>query len=555
MRQRLPARRLLGAVAALLTLVLPACSGDRPADAASAATAAATVGNRYTSVGPVRLADTRSRFGTSPPGRVPGNGTVVVQVTGRPEVAIPAGAIGRGARRGLRGGRRVVVHHGVALGPAAAAGVEPQRRPRRGRRGQHGHDAAVDRRSGVALHQRGGRPRRRRVRLLRPGGRCRHRRPHGRRHPHPGLRLALVGWPPGRRARRARSGCPRASCRRDAVAAVLNLTVTETRAAGYWTIFPPGTLGPGGRPLTSNTNASGPGQTVAVQAVVPLGANRTVQVFSQTGGHAIVDVFGYVTGPSSPSSTDGLFVPLASTASASPTPAPPTTTRSVRHRPPCCPGGPPRCRCSAGPACRRRPRSSPRTPPTCRRRTPATSRSPRPAPRSRPPRRSTPPRAGRSWPTTRPSPSAPGRRGVLASPAATCVLDVSGGTSPGAPQPSVLPRPGQPDAAGRPAARWSTSATRPPVGLIERRCSRTRPTGSTPSTPGSASQDIRLEIKGARSIVETLPGDLSAYQVAQNVRAAGFRGCWVLAPRHHRHRQRRRRSRPAGSTGWPASTA
>ena len=34
-------------------------------------------------------------------------------------------------------------------------------------------------------------------------------------------------------------------------------------------------------------------------------------MFSQTGGHAIVDVFGYVTGPSSPSSTDGLFVPLA----------------------------------------------------------------------------------------------------------------------------------------------------------------------------------------------------------------------------------------------------
>ncbi len=92
MRQRLSARRLLGAVAALLTLVLPACTGDRPADAASAATAAATVGNRYTAVGPVRLADTRSRFGTSPPGRVPGNGTVVVQVTGRPEVAIPAGA-------------------------------------------------------------------------------------------------------------------------------------------------------------------------------------------------------------------------------------------------------------------------------------------------------------------------------------------------------------------------------------------------------------------------------------------------------------------------------
>jgi hypothetical protein len=41
--------------------------------------------------------------------------------------------------------------------------------------------------------------------------------------------------------------------------------------------------------------------------------------------------------------------------------------------------------------------------------------------------------------------------------------------------------------------------------------------------------DPRMEISGARSIVETLKGQVNAQETAQNQRASGFRGCWVFA--------------------------
>jgi lysophospholipase L1-like esterase len=37
------------------------------------------------------------------------------------------------------------------------------------------------------------------------------------------------------------------------------------------------------------------------------------------------------------------------------------------------------------------------------------------------------------------------------------------------------------------------------------------------------------EISGARSIVETLPGQTNAYDVARGLVGRGYRGCWVLA--------------------------
>ncbi len=39
----------------------------------------------------------------------------------------------------------------------------------------------------------------------------------------------------------------------------------------------------------------------------------------------------------------------------------------------------------------------------------------------------------------------------------------------------------------------------------------------------------RMEISGARSVVETYEGQPNAYQVAQQLLRAGYRGCWVLA--------------------------
>lgn len=41
--------------------------------------------------------------------------------------------------------------------------------------------------------------------------------------------------------------------------------------------------------------------------------------------------------------------------------------------------------------------------------------------------------------------------------------------------------------------------------------------------------DLRAEISGGRSIVETLPGQENAHDVAARLRADGFSGCWVIA--------------------------
>jgi hypothetical protein len=38
-----------------------------------------------------------------------------------------------------------------------------------------------------------------------------------------------------------------------------------------------------------------------------------------------------------------------------------------------------------------------------------------------------------------------------------------------------------------------------------------------------------MEIVGANSIVETLPGDQDGYQIAQGLIAQGYHGCWVIA--------------------------
>ena len=273
-------------------------------------------------------------------------------------------------------------------------------------------------------------------------------------------------------------------------------------------------------------------------------------MFSQTGGHAIVDVFGYVTGPSSPSSTDGLFVPLAA-------PVRFADTRTADNNP-------------LGPApTALLPRWTAEVAVLGRAGVPASASliaSNTTYVQATNPGYLSVAAAGTPLPATSAVNATTsgqivanhttipvGTRGVavFSYTGGHVVLDVSGYFT-GAPQPSVLPVPANPTG-GPPAARWSTSATRPPAASSRRRCSPTRPTGSTPSTPGWASQDIRLEIKGARSIVETLPGDVSAYQVAQNVRARASEGagCCTSA----RPTPPTSPSRPAGSTGWPASTA
>ena len=90
----------------------------------------------------------------------------------------------------------------------------------------------------------------------------------------------------------------------DAVAVVVNITATVT-GTGFWTAYPIGQL----RPNASNLNIDQPGETRAGQAIVLLSGVPAFNVYSQGGGHLIVDVTGWFTGATAASTTDGLFVP------------------------------------------------------------------------------------------------------------------------------------------------------------------------------------------------------------------------------------------------------
>jgi len=75
-------------------------------------------------------------------------------------------------------------------------------------------------------------------------------------------------------------------------AVVINLTATETGGAGFVQALPTGT-GPGG---SSTLNAEGPGQTLANLAVVPLGPDGRIALYTQSGAHLVVDVLGAFVG-------------------------------------------------------------------------------------------------------------------------------------------------------------------------------------------------------------------------------------------------------------------
>ena len=76
-----------------------------------------------------------------------------------------------------------------------------------------------------------------------------------------------------------------------ASAVVLNVTAVSPRAAGYVTVWPSGAA----RPATSNLNF-GAGQTVADQAVVPLGADGAISFHNGSTGSTplLADVIGYI---------------------------------------------------------------------------------------------------------------------------------------------------------------------------------------------------------------------------------------------------------------------
>jgi LPXTG-site transpeptidase (sortase) family protein len=91
---------------------------------------------------------------------------------------------------------------------------------------------------------------------------------------------------------------------KDATAVVVNITITDGYA-GYWTAYAAGA----DRPSTSNVNIDLTGRIVPNQAVVPV-SPAGIAVYSEAGGHLLVDLAGWYTGASAPSSGDGLFVPV-----------------------------------------------------------------------------------------------------------------------------------------------------------------------------------------------------------------------------------------------------
>ena len=185
---------------------------------------------------------------------------------------------------------------------------------------------------GVVLRPRLGVPRAgRRDRLLRPGGELDQRPVPGAppgadpRHPHR----------PGRAGGQARAGrhvglqvTGHGGIPPTGVAAVvLQVTAVEATSPGFVTVFPGGSP----RPLASNLNLERTGQIRANLAMVPVGPDGTVQLFTSAGTHLVADVAGYVTDASAPASASGLYVPVQ-----------PVRLRDTRFSPPAvkvAPGG------------------------------------------------------------------------------------------------------------------------------------------------------------------------------------------------------------------------
>ena len=98
----------------------------------------------------------------------------------------------------------------------------------------------------------------------------------------------------------------------DASSVVINLTATECTGPSYFTALPI-TAG-AKKPTTSSLNVAYPGDTRASAVIVPvsnIGGRRRIKIYTLVAAKLIVDVTGYYTSTLSPSSTVGLFVPLA----------------------------------------------------------------------------------------------------------------------------------------------------------------------------------------------------------------------------------------------------
>jgi Beta-lactamase enzyme family len=91
-----------------------------------------------------------------------------------------------------------------------------------------------------------------------------------------------------------------------ATGVAVSVTVTEATADGFWTVWGSDSS----KPQTSNVNVRR-NDTIANTSIVTPGADGNIEIYSQAGGHVIVDVVGWYTGESDVAGTDGLLAPLA----------------------------------------------------------------------------------------------------------------------------------------------------------------------------------------------------------------------------------------------------
>jgi len=102
------------------------------------------------------------------------------------------------------------------------------------------------------------------------------------------------------------AGFPGSGVPASAAAAVLNVTVTDTTAPSYLTVYPKGAA----RPTASNLNWTA-GSTVPNLVEVALGQGGMITLFNLQGfTDVVIDVEGYVSPPDQSATLDGLFHPV-----------------------------------------------------------------------------------------------------------------------------------------------------------------------------------------------------------------------------------------------------
>jgi sortase (surface protein transpeptidase) len=279
-----------------------------PAALSAPAALASSPGATYTPINPARLADTRRGFGSSLPGRLPAGGTAVIRISGRSEAPIPldatAAVVNITVDNAAAAGYATVYPTGIGRPDASNLNYSGA--------GYTGANlVTVKLGSGGAINVFSDKETHLLVDVL------------GYYAPAPGpvaagrvesVTLDRVYDTRGANAALAAGEYRTVTLPRipaGATGVILNYTVTGTFGGGFFSILPPAQKPASGEPNTSNVNVTQAGATVANQAIVPIGADRQVTLYSSGGGHVILDLAAYVTGASSPASTNGLFVPLA----------------------------------------------------------------------------------------------------------------------------------------------------------------------------------------------------------------------------------------------------